>query len=52
MDHKRYTSGYYVFNLFGGAICWMIKIRARTTLSNIEVEYMTSTYERNETLWL
>jgi hypothetical protein len=27
LDHRRYTSG-YVFNLFGGEISWMSKIKA------------------------
>jgi hypothetical protein len=39
MDCRRSTSG-YVFNLFGGAISWMRKIRYVVALSTTESKYM------------
>ena len=51
MDCRRSTSG-YVFNLFGGAISWMSKRQAVVELSTIEAEYMESTHESEEAVWL
>ena len=51
IGHKRSTCG-YVFNLFGGEISWMRKIRVVLALSTIEVEYMASTHPRKEAIWL
>ena len=51
LDRRRSTSG-YVFNLFGGAICWMRKIQFLVALSTIEFEYMATTHEKKEAIWL
>jgi hypothetical protein len=41
-----------VFNLFGGEINWMRKIQDVVALSTIEVEYMETTHESKEAIWL
>ena len=51
LDHRRSTSG-YVFNLFGGAISWMIKRQVVVALSTTEVEYMAATHASKEAIWL
>jgi hypothetical protein len=51
LDHRISTSG-YVFNLFGGAISWMIKRQAIVALSTTEVEYMATTHASKESIWL
>jgi hypothetical protein len=43
MDHGRYTN-MYVFNLFGGAIGWMRKIKVVVALSTTKFEYMEATH--------
>ena len=43
LDHRISTSG-YVFNLFGGSIGWMIKIRVVVALSTTEAKYMETTH--------
>ena len=43
LDHRRSTSG-CVFNLFGGAISWMIKRQDVVALSTTEAEYMAATH--------
>jgi hypothetical protein len=48
LDCKRSISG-YVFTLFGGEIIWMKK---RQALSTTKVEYMATTQERKEAIWL
>jgi hypothetical protein len=47
MDLKISTSG-YVFNLFGGAISWMSKIKSTVSLSTTKVEFMVSTHASKE----
>jgi hypothetical protein len=51
MACKRSTSG-YVLNLFGGAISWMRKRHVVVALSTIEVEYMATTHESKEAVFL
>jgi hypothetical protein len=51
LDRRRSTSG-YVFNLFGGAICWMRKIQVVVEISTTEVEYMAGTHESKEAICL
>ena len=51
MDQRRSTSG-YVFNLFGGAISWMTKRQCVVALSTTVVEYMATTHEIKEKVWL
>ena len=51
LDRRRSTSG-YVFNLFGGAISWMSKRQAVVALSTTKDEYMETTHERKESVWL
>jgi hypothetical protein len=51
MDHIRYTSG-YVTSLFGGTINWMRKRWVVVALSTTKVEYMETTHERKEVVWL
>jgi hypothetical protein len=41
-----------VFNLFGGAINWMIKRQVVVVLSTTEVEYMVATHAIKEAVWL
>jgi hypothetical protein len=49
--HRRYTSE-YVFNLFGGAISWMIKKQVVVSLSTTKAEYMAATHASKEVVWL
>ena len=42
----------YVFNLFGGEIGWMSKRQVVVALSTTEVEYMETTHESKEAVWL
>ena len=51
LDRRRSTSG-YVFNLFGGAICWMRKRQAIVALSTTDAEYMATTHASKEAMWL
>jgi hypothetical protein len=51
LDSRRSTSG-YVFKLFGGAISCMSKIKVVVEISTTKVEYMESTHESKEALWL
>eukprot|EP00253_Pinus_taeda_P032835 PITA_32835 len=55
LDQRRSTSG-YVFNLFGGAVSWMInwmsKKQSVVALSTTEAEYMASTHACKEAVWL
>jgi hypothetical protein len=41
-----------VFNLFGGAISWMSKRQAIVALSTTKYEYMETTHESKEAVWL
>ena len=41
-----------MFNLFGGAINWITKIQDVVALSTTEVEYLTTTHESKEEVWL
>jgi hypothetical protein len=51
LDQQRLTNG-YVFKMFDGAISWMSKQHAIIALSTIEVEYMETTPEIKEAIWL
>eukprot|EP00253_Pinus_taeda_P017285 PITA_17285 len=51
LDQRRSTSG-YVFNLFGGAVSWMIKKQRVVVLSTTKAEYMAATHASKETVWL
>jgi hypothetical protein len=51
MDHRISTSG-YVFNLFGGEISWMRKIKVVVALSTTEGEYMAATHASKQAIWL
>eukprot|EP00253_Pinus_taeda_P025131 PITA_25131 len=55
LDQRRSTSG-YVFNLFGGAVSWMIswmsKKQSVVALSTTEAEYMAATHACKEVVWL
>ena len=51
LDQRRSTSG-YVFNLFGGAISWMIKKQSIVALSTRKAEYMAATHAIMEAVWL
>ena len=51
LDRRRSTSR-YVVNLFGGVISWMRKKQSIAALSTIESEYMETTHEMKETIWL
>jgi phosphoribosyl-AMP cyclohydrolase len=41
-----------VFNLFGGAISWMSKRQVVVALSTTKAEYMKTTHESKEEVWL
>jgi len=51
MDQKISTSG-HVFNLFGGEMGWMSKIKYVVALSTTKFEYMTATHSSKESIWL
>jgi len=51
LDRRRSTSG-YVFNLFVGAISWMIKRHVVVALSTTEDEYMAATHASKKEVWL
>jgi hypothetical protein len=51
LGHIRYTRG-YVFIVFGGVINWMRKKQVVVALSTTKVEYMVSTHEIKEEIWL
>ena len=51
LDQRRSTSG-YVFSLFGGAVSWMSKRQSVVALSTTEVEYISSTHARKDTVSL
>eukprot|EP00253_Pinus_taeda_P031844 PITA_31844 len=48
---RRSTTG-YVFNVFGGAFSWMSKKQFVVALSTTEAEYMATTHESKEAIWL
>ena len=51
VDHRGSTTR-YVFNLFGGVITWMSKKQAIVALTNTKIEYMETTHESKEVVWL
>jgi len=51
LDQRRSKSG-YVFNLYGGAVSWMIKKQSVVALSTIEAKYMVATHASKEAIWL
>ena len=51
LDQRRSTCG-YVFNLFGGAVCWMSKKQSVVARSTTKAEYMAATHASKEEVWL
>ena len=51
LDQRRSTSG-YVFNLFGVLVSQMSKRESVVELSTTEEEYMGTTHESKEAVWL
>eukprot|EP00253_Pinus_taeda_P035546 PITA_35546 len=51
LDQRRSTSG-YVFNLFGGVVCWMSKKQSIVSLSTTKAKYIATTHASKEVVWL
>eukprot|EP00253_Pinus_taeda_P023224 PITA_23224 len=51
LDQRRSTGG-YLFNLFGGAVCWMSKKQSVVALLTTEEEYMAATHASKDAVWL